>query len=221
MTAQQEAARRLRADGWTYREICAELGVSRASVSLWVRDVPFDESVWAARVGANRNWGARQARPNRLKAARLAEVDTLRAEGRRRIGRLTEQEFLVAGTALYAGEGSKRDGSVRFANSDPRMILFFSAWLRHFFPIDETRLRMRMYLHVGLDIDAANQFWSELTGIPVAQFGQPYRAPAHPTVRTAKHVLGCPSVNYSCSRTHRAVMGLVEALLTCEASLPG
>jgi transcriptional regulator with XRE-family HTH domain len=31
-------------------------------------------------------------------------------EGRARIGRLTEREFLVAGVVLYAGEGSKRDG---------------------------------------------------------------------------------------------------------------
>ena len=34
--------RELRAQGWTYAEICAELGVARSSVSLWVRDVAVD-----------------------------------------------------------------------------------------------------------------------------------------------------------------------------------
>ena len=82
------------------------------------------------------------------------------------IGRLSEREFLVAGVALYAGEGSKGDGSVAFTNSDPRMVAFFCSWLRHFFQVDESRLRVRLYLHQGLDLAAAIAFWSELTGIP-------------------------------------------------------
>jgi len=133
---------------------------------------------------------------------------------------MNEREFLVAGAALYAGEGAKTDSCVKFANSDPRMIAFFCAWLRHFFAIEETRLRLNLYLHQGLDIDAARTFWSELTGIPTSQFGKPYRAKPDPSIRRSKHPLGCPAVAYSCSRTHRAVMGLVHALLSSEA-IPG
>ena len=40
------------------------------------------------------------------------------------------------------------------------MIAFFLAWLRRFFEVDESRLRLRLYLHEGLDLDAANAFWS-------------------------------------------------------------
>ena len=133
---------------------------------------------------------------------------------------MSEREFLIAGVALYAGEGSKGDGKVRFANSDPRMIAFFCAWLRRFFDVDERRLRLCVYLHEGLDIDEANEFWSALTGIPVTQFGKPYRAVPDPSIRTAKHPMGCPSVTYCCSRTHRMIMGLVQALLSCDA-FPG
>ena len=43
------------------------------------------------------------------------------------------------------------------------MLRFFCAWLRHFFEVDESRLRMRLYLHQGLDLDEATAFWSELT----------------------------------------------------------
>jgi hypothetical protein len=64
----------------------------------------------------------------------------------------------VAGVALYAGEGAKRDGAVKFANSDPRMIGFYCAWLRRFFEIDEARLRVRLYLHQGLDLSASVAF---------------------------------------------------------------
>ena len=92
--------------------------------------------------------------------------------------------------ALYAGEGAKTDGVVKFANSDPRMILFFVTWLRAFFAVDESRLRLRLYLHQGLDLAEAEQFWSALTDIPLSQFGAAYRAVPDSTIRSTKHVRG-------------------------------
>jgi transcriptional regulator with XRE-family HTH domain len=210
--AEQERARELRAQSWTLTEIATELGVSKSSVSLWVRDVQF--------VPRPRNRGHPSQRPHKLHLAKLAEMEELRVAGIERIGQLSDRDLLVAGTALYAGEGSKRDGVVTFANSDPRMILLFITWLRTFFTVDESRLRMRLYLHDGLDLAAAQRFWSELTAIPTAQFTKPYRAVADSTIRRSKHVMGCPAVVYACSRTHRSVMGLVSALLST-ACLPG
>ena len=163
-------ARDLRVQAWTINEIVAQRGVSNSSVSVWVRVVEFDAATRPARSVTNRNRGARNRRPNRLQQRKQAEIERFVVEGRQRIGRLSERDLLVAGTALYAGEGNKTDGEVRFSNSDPRMIGLFCAWLRRFFDVDESRLRVRLYLHQGLDLDAANAFWSELTGIPLAQF---------------------------------------------------
>jgi hypothetical protein len=100
------------------------------------------------------------------------------------------------------------------------MIQFFCAWLRRFFDIDESRLRVRVYLHQGLDLDAAEQHWSDVTGIPLHQFRAPYRAEANPTIRRNKHEFGCVYVAYGCSATHRRIMGLMSALLSSEA-IPG
>jgi hypothetical protein len=220
---EQNRARDLRAQAWTLQEIATELGVWKGTVSVWVRDVEFDEDCRRERELARKAAGQEAARrrgPNKLQLRKRAEIDELVAEGHRRVGTMTEQEFLLAGVALYAGEGSKRDGSVRFANCDPRLIAFYCAWLRHFFAVDESRLRLRLYLHQGLDLDAANEFWSALTAIPLDQFGTPYRAKPDPSIRKAKHIYGCPSINYGCSRTSRAVAGLMTALLSSEA-LPG
>ena len=219
--AERERARELRAQAWTINEIVAELGVSKSSVSIWVRDVEFDEAVRAARAGANRNRGAQRKRPSRLQLEKHAEIERLLVEGRVRIGQLSEREFLVAGAALYAGEGAKADGAVKFVNSDPRMIVFFSTWLRRFFSIDESRLRVWLYLHEGLDLEAASEYWSALTDIPRGQFGKPYRAVPDPSIRRSKHPMGCPCVCYASSATHREIMGLVHALLRCEVSNPG
>ena len=210
--AEQQQARQLRRTGLPLAEIAARLGVSRSSVSLWVREVDFAPLPRPAR--------GRRRDPNALQRRKRAEIDRLVEEGRDRIGRLSEREFLVAGVTLYAGEGSKTDGTVRFVNSDPRMQVFFCAWLRRFFEIDESRLRLALYLHQGLDLSAAMAYWSGLTGIPESQFTKPYRAVPDPSIRRAKHVHGCVSVSYSCSATHRSIMGLVGALLG-GAAIPG
>ncbi len=210
-TDEHERARTLRAQSWTLQEIADELGVAKSSVSLWVRDVEF--------VPRPRQPGAHR-RPHPWIAPKEAEIAALREEGRERIGRLSERDLLIAGTALYAGEGSKTPGEVRFANSDPRMIGLFCVWLRHFFEIEEHRLRMRLYLHAGLDLDAANAFWSDLTGIPLTQFRKPYQAMPDPSIRRSKHPCGGPSVGYACGGARREVMGLVAARLSADA-LPG
>lgn len=209
---EQERARQLRAEAWTLADIAAELGVSKSSVSLWVRDVAFTPR--PRRTGRRRE-------PNKLQVAKAAEIERLRREGTERVGLLSEREFLVAGLALYAGEGSKRDGEVRFTNSDPAMMAFFALWLRQFFEIDEARLRMKLYLHEGLDLDAAIEFWSQITDVPRTQFHRPYRAVPDPSIRTAKHVNGCASLVYCSARVHRSVMGQVSALLTCSVPIRG
>ena len=192
-------------------DIATELGVAKSSVSVWVRDVPFEPSPRQPSVNG---------RPHPQHLAKLAEIEECDRDGVDRIGTLSDQAFLAAGAALYAGEGAKRDGKVSFANTNPEMMAMFCAWLRRFFVIDETRVRARVYLHEGLDLDAAEAHWSEVMGVPRAQFNRAYRAKPDPSIRLAKHEFGCGYLDYHCSRTHRMVMGLVRALLASDV-IPG
>jgi hypothetical protein len=152
--------------------------------------------------------------PNRLRDARLAEVAECEAWARGRVAILSEDAFFAAGIALYAGEGAKRDGEVALTNTDPDIVAFFCGWLRQIFEVDESRLRAHLCLHADLDLDGAIQFWSDRLAIGAAQFTKPYRAVVDPTRRTRRHVHGCITVRYGCSRTHRKVMGLCRALLS-------
>lgn len=114
--SERAKARELRAEAWTLADIATQLGVSKSSVSLWVRDVDF--------VPRPRRT-ARRRGPNVLQRRKAAEIERLRGEGLVRLGSLSEQAFLAAGAALYTGEGSKQDGVICFANSDARMVEFF------------------------------------------------------------------------------------------------
>ena len=129
----------------------------RAPCPLWVRDVEFDE---AALRDASEGPTGRPAPVDGVRtpcsaASRQQIDDSTRGPGPDRRSS-SETDLLVAGTMLYAGEGAKTDGDVKLANTDPRMIEFFCRWLRHFFDIDESRLRVRLYLHEGLDLDGGN-----------------------------------------------------------------
>lgn len=209
---EKERARALRGEGFTMLEIATQLGVSKSSVHLWTRDIEF--------VPRERRSTARKRGPQPEHLARLAEIEALDKEGIARLGLLNTQAFLAAGAALYAGEGAKSEGAVDFANSDAGMVGFFCAWLRTFFNIDERRMRVTVHLHQGLDLDAAQAFWSRVTDVPVKQFGKAYRAVPAEGIRHNKHAHGCVYVRYSCTRTHRAIMGLVRALLSSE-TVPG
>jgi transposase len=201
-------ARELRAQAWTMPEIAAHLGVSKSSVSLWTRDVPFDPS---ARRSARTDRRPRGS-DHPLRRRKLEQIARLDAEGRAQLARLSERELLVAGVALHAGEGAKTEGSVSMANTDPQLLRFFVTWLRRCFVVEESRLRCRVYLHEGLDLDAAEAWWASVVDVPRTQFGKPYRAVADAARTAVKHEYGCATVVYSCTATHRRVMGLVRAL---------
>jgi hypothetical protein len=79
--------------------------------------------------------------------------------------------------------------------------------------VDESKFRVYLYLHQGLDLAAAVEFWSLTTRIPEAQFYRPYRAVPDPSIRRSKHPFGCVKVRYLSSLVHRQVMGLVAAVV--------
>jgi transcriptional regulator with XRE-family HTH domain len=197
-------ARELRALSWTLQEIADELGVSKGSVSEWVRDVDFEPRP------RNRGHPAGPKHPMRLK--KEAELEQCRVEAEAWVGRLSNRDLSMYALALYAGEGSKRDGSVVFANSDPVLLRIFIAWLRREFAVDESKFRVKLYLHADLDVEAALQHWSALLDIPRAQFNKPYRAVVDPTLRHNRHVFGCASVVYHSRRLHRRVMARIAAI---------
>ena len=172
--------------------------------SVWVRDIEF--------VPKPRNRGHAGHKPHPLHVKKLEEIERCRVEAEAIVGAFTHEELRMFVLGLYAGEGSKTQGSVSMANTNPLLLIVFVTWLRREFDIDETRLRVKLYLHEGLDLDAATAHWSRALGVPETNFRSPYRAVADPSRRRAKHVNGCATVLYSCTLTHRRVMAMIEAI---------
>jgi hypothetical protein len=201
---ERERARELRARSWTLQEIADELGVAKGSVSVWVRDVEFTPRP--------RNRGHPSGSEHPMRKKRLAEIAQCHTDAVHDIGALSSRDLMMFALALYAGEGSKSEGSVIFANSDPLLARIFVTWMRTQFVLDEHRFRVRLYLHDDLDLEHAVEHWSTVLDIPPAQFTAPYRAACDPTMRRNRHVDGCASVIYHSRLIHRRVMAMIAAV---------
>lgn len=93
-------------------------------------------------------------------------------------------------------------------------------WLRSAFAVDESRLRVKLYLHADLDVAAAIEFWAAVNGIPGSQFNKPYRAVVDETMRHNRHQYGCASVVFHNTLLHRRVMAMIAAV-TSRLADPG
>ncbi|MFJ4914425.1 MULTISPECIES: hypothetical protein [unclassified Streptomyces] len=163
-------ARELRLQGMTYDRIEAELGCSKSSVSLWVRDLPKPEPRYSEE--------ERLARMNAGLADLRARRDQERARTKRiaceSVGELSDRELFLAGVTLYWAEGTKdkphsRRESLQFINSDPNVVKLYLNWLG-LLGVAAERLHLRVSIHETADVAGAEEFWADLTGVPRACF---------------------------------------------------
>ena len=216
-------ARELRATGMAYNDIVRELGVSKSSVSLWVRDMPrmSDEQLRQLKsANSKKFWASEQ--PRRA-IARRATVASAAAE----IGALSDREILIAGAVAYWCEGSKskphrRQERVVFSNSDPRLIRLFLTFLT-VAGTDRADLTCRLYIHENADLEAAERYWQETTGLPADQFRSAVLKPVRPTTvrrNTGSSYHGCLAVTVARSQDlYWRIAGWAAACLDDDAQL--
>ena len=165
----REQAIALRKDGRSYREIREELGVSKGSLSLWLRDVVLTDEQQNNLIEGGR---ARSAATNRARSsARRAAAIAAAAE---QIPAIAESELFVAGVVAYWCEGAKtkpwRPGDgVDFINSDPDVIVLFLRWLE-LVGVARDRLSFRVSIHESADVTGATQYWADLVGVDPSTF---------------------------------------------------
>ncbi|MFF8938983.1 hypothetical protein ACF08O_30545 [Streptomyces paradoxus] len=166
----REKARELRLQGWTYDQIQVELGCSKSSISLWVRDLPKPERKRTAEEAsaiARRGWEATMH-------LRDEERRRTKETARQAVGELSARELFLLGVGLYWAEGSKdkpydRRENVCFVNSDPGMIEVFLAWL-DLLGVERERIRFTVMIHESADVAGAERYWADLVGAERSAF---------------------------------------------------
>ncbi|MFC9299081.1 hypothetical protein ACFTWH_28585 [Streptomyces sp. NPDC057011] len=169
----RDRARELRLQGMTYDQIQLELGCSKSSISLWVRDLPKPE-----RTHRPPGTDMVRAQQGRAKAYALRKVgyEATRQLAREEIGELTDRELFLLGIGLYWAEGGKTKPhqphpQITFVNSDAGMIRTFLAWLR-LVGVTDDQLRFAVQIHESADVAKAEQYWIETVGLDASHFGK-------------------------------------------------
>src|SRR5690606_42121827 len=83
---------------------------------------------------------------------------------RSRAEHLLADPMWVAGVVLYWAEGAKSRNRVSLANSDPRTLRLFVAWVRRYLNQD-AHFSLHLHLHEGNEERAARRHWREVTGL--------------------------------------------------------
>jgi transcriptional regulator with XRE-family HTH domain len=162
-------ARKLRSErGMALRDIAADLGVSKSSVSLWVRDIELTPAQDAALLARNpvRNGQllGMRVRRERCRAERIAAQ-----EHGRELARDPDPQY-IGGCMLYWAEGSKCRNAAQLVNADPDLIRAFLGFLRAFYavPDDRVALAVNCFLGNDLSLDDIQRWWLERLSLPAS-----------------------------------------------------
>lgn len=211
-------AQELRKEGLSYGEILQQVHVSKDTISRWCRDIELTQKQ-RAKLLENKMFGQKKgsliAADNKRKA-RLDRTKSIFKQAKAELGKMSKRDRFIAGICLYAGEGFKNDGRGGFSNSDSKIIKFMVEWFKEFCHLPDSKLRGAIWIHEGLDVENAKQFWSSLTGIPQDQFHKTYIAEDKKNskkIRKNIHEYGVFAIRFSDADKQRKIMGWISALL--------
>ena len=173
----REKALALRKQEMSYSQIKKILGVSKSTLSYWLRGYPLSKQSIKKlqRLGARRSEQAIEKYRETMRQKREDRLKQFYKKQRRSIFPLTKRESLLAGLFLYWGEGSKRRlTELAISNTDPSVIKFFITWLTKSLKIPKEKVKIQLHLYTDMDIKKEIQFWSKTLDMPFNQFTKPY-----------------------------------------------
>jgi hypothetical protein len=166
-----------RRHGRSYGEIQKELHVSKSTISLWLRNIPLSEKHRQRLYTKQVEILSRG--PQSQRERRKREISAMLENAQHEISLpLSRTTFRLIGAFLYWGEGSKTSG-FEVTNSDPYLIAFFVRWVKQVFGISPHALKARMNIYPQQNEAQLKQFWSQLTDIPIDNFGKTFVKPAN------------------------------------------
>ena len=161
----REKALALRKNGFSYKYISSETGLSKSTLSGWLTEVPYTPNKETVSTFGK----ARAAASARRAELRQQSIDEIRKIAVKDVGEINKRDLFIYGLALYLGEGCKSNSQIRMINSDPRIIQTTIAWFK-IFGVEKSQFRLRLHLYPDSDTKQCLQFWSRTTSIPVSQF---------------------------------------------------
>lgn len=172
----------LREQGYSYGEISAKTGVSKNTVKYWCKDVvlsPEHKKRLYTKQISLLSQGPMSSHSRRQKEI---EVISSRAEKQIRFP-LSKESYRLFGAALYWAEGNKIN-DFTITNSDPLLVTFMTKWLCDMFKVQPKNLTAHLNIYPQQNDLELKRFWSEITKIPLSNFGKSFTKPINKNYKT-------------------------------------
>jgi hypothetical protein len=158
--------RALRQSGLSYGEIMDLIPVKKSTLATWCREIRLSPDQIAE---IRQRTGSAAGLPRDTQRKRRAEIEELRGVAAELVAELSSEPLWVAGLVMYWAEGSKGRNRLSVANTDPRALRLFLAWVRRYI-LPSAEFTLHLHLHEGNDELAAREYWRSALGMPHARF---------------------------------------------------
>lgn len=185
-----ELGRDMRREGLSYGEIIELIDVKKSTLATWCNSVKLTEEQIK---GIKDRTGQVAGLPRDTQWRRREEIETIWCVAQQQVPVLTSDPLWLAGIVLYWAEGSKTRNKLSMANTDPRALRLFIAWVRGFL-LPEADFRLHLHLHEGNDERAAKSHWREVLELPEAKFHKTFIKPKGTGHRKNNHLHGVCTV---------------------------
>ena len=160
-------------DKLSYSAIKQQLGVSKSTLSYWLRDLPLSEDLIAKmqEAGWKKGEASRERYRNTMRRKKEQEAKSAYEYYLTDFEHLSDKTLFVAELMLYLGEGDKKVSSrIALSNTDPGIILFFINWLKRYFDINKEDIRIQLHLYENMDLEKERVFWQNTLELSNSQF---------------------------------------------------
>ena len=215
-TVEHNVAIELRQNGWTYSSIGKYLGVSRGSLSRWLRSVPYVPTPETL----TRRKLASVAVGEVLHHRKIERVTRIQTDAKQSVSHITQESLHLLGIMAYWAEGSKtQDALVAFTNTDPLLIQLVQRWLIECCGVDSKRLRLHIRVHDDMVAKDAEVFWRTITGIPIEQCEKTTIKESGSGGRRMRKIRhGIATIKVCDTNLHYRIRGWIEGLIANSAS---
>lgn len=168
----------LRLAGGSIRFIAKKLHISTSTASVWCRNVELTSSQKSTLAAKTKNAAILKLFAQKRHQDKLDRHNLLFKKAKSSIGNLSSQKLFYTGLALYWAEGFKNinEGRIGFCNSDPKMIKFMLIWFKKILNTsnEDFILRAEFNIEHSERQHEIEEYWSEITNIPLSQFNKPF-----------------------------------------------
>lgn len=195
-------SQQMRRDGASFGEITKALGIPKSTLFEWVKEIEKPNTLYHTDRNA---WlmAIRQKATESIKNKRQNEINQIVREVQNEVSQwafftdINVQKSLLS--ILYWAEGQKlpeRGAPVKFTNTDPRLVLLFVTLLKRCYGIDNSKLKIGLYLHWYHKTPEVVEYWKKLLGVEAYQFRKIFRKKRSKTKRFRKNFMGICFVTY-------------------------